>query len=90
MYVEAQELLLAHGGVLISDEELAAINCPTLIMHGTRDRIVPVALRTDPARKIHKSRLHLFEAGHPAHLRYPQNIRRWFWNSCTRIPHQIP
>lgn len=72
MYVTAQEQLLAHGGVLISDEELAAISCPTLIMHGTRDRIVPVAYAHTLHEKIPGSRLHLFEAGHPAHLRYPQ------------------
>lgn len=71
MYVEAQEALLAHGGVLISDEELAAITCPMLIMHGTRDRIVPVNYARVLHEKISKSRLHLFEAGHPAHLRYP-------------------
>ncbi len=71
MYVTAQENLLAHGGVLISDEELAAISCPTLIMHGTRDRIVPVAYAHTLHAKIAGSRLHLFEAGHPAHLRYP-------------------
>ena len=72
MYVEAQEALLAHGGVLISDAELAAITCPTLIMHGTRDRIVPVAYAQILHEKIAASRLHLFEAGHPAHLRYPE------------------
>ncbi|HEY0756580.1 MAG TPA: alpha/beta hydrolase [Ktedonobacteraceae bacterium] len=71
MYVAAQEALLAHGGVLISDAELAAIACPTLIMHGTRDRIVPVEYAHILQQKIHHSRLHLFEAGHPAHLRYP-------------------
>ena len=71
LYVEAQEMLVAHGGVLISDEELEAITCPTLLMHGTRDRIVPVAYAHTLHEKIHGSRLHLFEAGHPAHLRYP-------------------
>ena len=71
MYVEAQETLVARGGVLISDEELAAITCPTLLMHGTRDRIVPVEYAHILHEKIHNSRLHLFEAGHPAHLRNP-------------------
>ena len=71
MYVAAQEMLLADGGVLISDAELAAITCPTLLMHGTRDRIVPVAYAHTLHEKIPPSRLHLFEAGHPAHLRYP-------------------
>lgn len=71
IYVEAQEALLAAGGVLISDAELASIVSPTLIMHGTRDRIVPVAYAHILHEKIPNARLHLFEAGHPAHLRYP-------------------
>ena len=72
MYVAAQEMLVARGGVLMSDEELAAITCPTLIMHGTRDRIVPVEYARTLHEKIRGSRLHLFEAGHPAHLRYSE------------------
>lgn len=71
MYVAAQEALVAHGGVLISNAELAAITCPALVMHGTRDRIVPVDYAHILHQKISRSRLHLFEAGHPAHLRYP-------------------
>jgi pimeloyl-ACP methyl ester carboxylesterase len=71
LYVKAQEDLVANGGVLITDDELAAIACPTLIMHGTRDRIVPVAYAHTLHEKILGSRLHLFDAGHPAHLRYP-------------------
>jgi valacyclovir hydrolase len=69
MYVEAQVALVEAGGVLITDEELAAIRCPTLIMHGARDRVVPA----DYARSIHShipgSQLLLFDAGHAAHLR---------------------
>jgi pimeloyl-ACP methyl ester carboxylesterase len=71
MYVEAQEALVARGGVLISNAELASITCPALLMHGTRDRIVPVEYAHILHEKIHGSHLHLFEAGHPAHLRYP-------------------
>ena len=69
MYVEAQEALVAAGGVLISEGELAAIRCPALIMHGKRDRVVPA----DYSRIIHEhipgSQLLLFDAGHAAHLR---------------------
>jgi pimeloyl-ACP methyl ester carboxylesterase len=69
MYVEGQEALVGAGGIIITDEELAAIRCPTLIMHGRRDRIVPA----DYARIIHEhipgSELLLFDAGHAAHLR---------------------
>ena len=71
LYVQAQDALVAAGGVLITDDELAAISCPALIMHGTRDRIVPVAYAHTLHEKISGSRLHLFDAGHPAHLRYP-------------------
>lgn len=69
MYVAAQEALVAAGGVLITEQELASIHCPSLIMHGARDRVVPA----DYARIIHEhipgSRLLLFDAGHAAHLR---------------------
>lgn len=71
MYVEAQEMLLASGGILISDEELAAITCPALIMHGSRDRVVPVEYAYILHEKIRGSHLHLFQTGHAAHLRYP-------------------
>lgn len=71
LYVEAQYALVAAGGIVIADDELASITCPALIMHGTRDRIVPVEYAHTLHAKIPGSRLHLFEAGHPAHLRYP-------------------
>ena len=82
MYVEAQVALVEAGGVLITDEELAAIRCPTLIMHGVRDRVVPA----DYARYIHAhipgSQLLLFDAGHAAHLRcqeeYTEAVMRFF------------
>ncbi|SRR6266436_6363911 len=64
MYVAAQEALVAAGGVLITEQELAAIRCPALIMHGRRDRVVAA----DYARIIHEhiagSRLLLFELYH--------------------------
>jgi valacyclovir hydrolase len=82
MYVEAQVALVKAGGVLITDEELSSIRCPTLIMHGARDRIVPA----DYARYIHEhipnSQLLLFDAGHAAHLRceqvYTSAVLRFF------------
>ncbi len=69
MYVKGQEALVAAGGVLISDEELAVIHCPTLIMHGQRDRIVPVAYAHTLHKRIAGSQLLLFDAGHTAHIR---------------------
>lgn len=71
MYVEAQEALVEAGGELINDDELASIACPALIMHGARDRIVPAEYAHILHKKIRGSRLHLFDAGHPAHLRHP-------------------
>jgi valacyclovir hydrolase len=69
LYIEVQEELLARDGVLISDEELAGIRCPTLIMHGMRDRIVPVTYAYAIHERIAGSQLLLFDAGHAAHLR---------------------
>lgn len=84
MYVSAQEALVAAGGVLITSEELASIHCPTLIMHGARDRVVPA----DYSRVIHahipSSQFLLFDAGHAAHLRYEQEYTQavmGFFNS---------
>jgi valacyclovir hydrolase len=72
MYVEGQDALVAAGGVIISDQELARIVCPTLIMHGRRDRIVPADYATILHEKIAGSEMVLFDAGHAAHLRCEQ------------------
>jgi valacyclovir hydrolase len=69
MYVAGQEALVANGGLLISDEELASIRCPALIMHGARDRVVPPDYARIIAEHIPGSQLLLFDAGHAAHLR---------------------
>jgi valacyclovir hydrolase len=69
MYVEGQEALVAAGGVIITDEELASIRCPTLIMHGKRDRIVPVDYARIISERIPGSQMLLFDAGHAAYLR---------------------
>jgi len=69
IYVEAQESLVAVGGVLITEEELASIRCPTLVMHGVRDRVVPADYSRIIAERIPNSQLLLFDAGHAAHLR---------------------
>jgi pimeloyl-ACP methyl ester carboxylesterase len=89
MYVQGQEALVASGGVLITDEELARITCPTLIMHGTRDRIVPVTYAYALHERIAGSYLHLFETGHPAHLRFAQTfteiVLQFFHNPTVPI-----
>lgn len=72
MYVEGQDALVAAGGIIISDSELAGITCPTLIMHGKRDRIVPASYADILHQKIAGSEMVLFDAGHAAHLRCEQ------------------
>ncbi len=69
IYVEVQEALVAAGGVIITDEELASIRCPALIMHGKRDRIVPADYARIISERIPNSQMLLFDAGHAAHLR---------------------
>jgi pimeloyl-ACP methyl ester carboxylesterase len=69
MYVQAQEELLAEGGELIKKQELATIQCPTLIMHGKRDRVVPLMYAYELQEQIINAQLQLFDAGHAAHLR---------------------
>ena len=87
LYVQGQERLVTAGGVLISDDELEGISCPTLLMHGKRDRIVSVEYAYALHEHISRSHLLLFDAGHPAHLRceaeYNATITRFFQNPGT-------
>ncbi len=80
MYVEGQEALVAAGGVIITDEELASIHCPTLIMHGKRDRIVPADYARIISERIPNSQMLLFDAGHAAHLRCETEYTSAFMN----------
>jgi pimeloyl-ACP methyl ester carboxylesterase len=75
MYVAGQEALVASGGTIISDEELASIRCPALIMHGVRDRVVPADYARIIAERMPGSRLLLFDAGHAAHLRCEEEYK---------------
>ncbi len=70
LYVEGQAKLVDAGGVIITQEEMASIRCPALIMHGMRDRIVPVAYAHTLAESIPGAQILLFDAGHAAHLRF--------------------
>ena len=87
LYVQGQEQLVAAGGILIGNNELEAISCPTLLMHGKRDRIVSVEYAYTLHEHIPHSHLLLFDAGHPAHLRceaeYNATITRFFQNPGT-------
>src|SRR6266699_3193236 len=88
MYVEAQDALVAAGGVLITDEELASIRCPALIMHGKRDRIVPADYARIISERLPNSQILLFDAGHAAHLRcekeYTSSIMGFFLDQQSR------
>jgi len=88
MYVEGQEKLVAAGGVIITEEELASIRCPALIMHGKRDRIVPVDYAHIISERILKAQILLFDAGHAAHLRcekeYTSAIMEFFLDQQGR------
>jgi len=88
MYVEGQDKLVAAGGVIITEEELAAIRCPALIMHGKRDRIVPVDYAHIISECIPKAQILLFDAGHAAHLRcekeYTSAIMEFFLDQQGR------
>ena len=74
IFVKGQEDLVRAGGVLVTDEELAAIRCPTLLMHGKRDRVVRAEYATVLHERIPHSQLLLFDAGHAAHLRHEQEF----------------
>jgi valacyclovir hydrolase len=88
MYVEGQEKLVEAGGVIITQQEMASIRCPALIMHGSRDRIVPVAYAHTIAESIPGAQLLLFDAGHAAHLRFEKEytaaIMEFFLNQASR------
>jgi pimeloyl-ACP methyl ester carboxylesterase len=80
MYVQVQEELVAAGGILITDEELADIGCPTLVMHGTRDRIVPVEYARILHERIAESQLSLFDAGHAAQVKRERELTEVMMN----------
>jgi len=87
LFVKVQEDLVAAGGVLITEKELAAIRCPTLLMHGKRDRVVRVEYANALHEHIRHSHLLLFDAGHAAHLRceraYTETVMRFFASPYT-------
>ena len=84
MFVKVQEDLVKAGGILVTDEELAAIQCPTLLMHGKWDRVVRVEYTTILHNRIPQSHMLLFDAGHAVHLKceqeFTENVVRFFAN----------
>jgi len=86
MYVEGQEALVDAGGVIITDEELASIRCPSLIMHGKRDRIVPADYACIISERIPNSQMLLFDAGHAAHRRFEKEYTSAVMNFFLKQP----
>lgn len=98
LFVKVQEDLVQAGGILVTDEELAAIQCPILLMHGKRDRVVRVEYATKLHEHLPQSHLLLLDAGHAAHLRYEQQftetVMRFFTHpyefSLTNMGNRTP
>jgi pimeloyl-ACP methyl ester carboxylesterase len=86
MYVEVQEALVDAGGGIITDEELASIRCPCLIMHGKRDRVVPADYARIISERIPNSKIMLFDAGHAAHLRCEKEYTSAFMSFFLKQP----
>lgn len=73
-YVDGQVALFEAGGDLYR-EELAKLRCPTLILHGARDPLVPGFHPQFLHRGIAGSRLHILPAGkHNIHQRYAEDF----------------
>jgi valacyclovir hydrolase len=69
-YVDGQEALFAAGGDLYA-ALLAKVACPTLVLHGARDPLIPGLHPEAIHRGIAGSGLHSFPEGkHNIHLRY--------------------
>ena len=69
-YVDGQVALFEAGGSLYR-ERLDGIRCPTLVLHGARDPLVPVFHAEMIHRGIAGSQLHIFPEGkHNIHIRY--------------------
>ena len=59
--------ILAEGGMIVADR-LDRVRCPTLIMHGDEDAVVPVTHAYELNRLIGGSELRIFHgAGHSLH-----------------------
>jgi valacyclovir hydrolase len=69
-YVDGQEALFQAGGNLYRGR-LAELRCPTLVLHGARDPLVPAFHAEAIHQGIAGSRLHIFPEGkHNIHTRY--------------------
>jgi valacyclovir hydrolase len=73
-YVAGQEALFDAGGDLYRPL-LAAIKCPTLVLHGAEDPLTPGLHAEAIHRGIARSSLHIFPKGrHNIHIRYAEEF----------------
>ena len=66
-----------HSGGNICEDRLNEIKCPTLILHGVKDPIVPHFHPTHLSTNIQNSSVYNFPDGkHNIHLRYPEEFNQ--------------
>jgi valacyclovir hydrolase len=82
-YVDGQEALYERGGDLYKPL-LSRIACPTLVLHGARDSLVPGLHPEAIHRGIAGSRLHIFPDGkHNIHQRYADQFNAIAYSFLT-------
>ncbi|MDU8945736.1 alpha/beta hydrolase [Ovoidimarina sediminis] len=83
MLINTQETRIQHG-IPISDETYASIRCPSLLIHGTGDRITPYQ-GSERIAELTGGELHLWpEAGHALHGRFPARANTLARNFLAR------
>jgi len=82
-YVDGQEALYEAGGDLYRPL-LSQVACPTLVLHGARDSLVPSLHPQAIHRGIAGSRLHIFPDGkHNIHQRYADPFNAMAYSFLT-------
>lgn len=77
MMVPPEVRLALFGRELDNDDVLASIRVPTLVVHGTDDRIVRLSSAEHIAAAVPDAILHAYEGiGHAPHLEDPQRFNR--------------
>ena len=73
-YVDGQAALFQAGGNLYR-ERLADVRCPTFVLHGARDPLVPAFHAEAIHQGIAQSRLHIYPEGrHNIHAKYADDF----------------
>jgi valacyclovir hydrolase len=83
-YVAGQEALFNAGGDLYAGL-LAQVTCPTLVLHGARDPLIPGLHPQAINRGIAGSHLHIFPDGkHNIHQRFAEDFNAMVFAFLTR------